>query len=174
MTFALQSTTKTLFSPMIVQNRISEARALGRMRMAKGLSPVRRALVGGLLLAAVALPVQCRVGSEISDDSTSKLFNEPYRPDESRHYDADSSTFSADAGRQFDLSYADGTVLRGFNGEDVVQVRPCPQVWGQRSRAVPACLRQGRARRSDQEQRPSVPDRREPGRSPWPLASCTC
>jgi hypothetical protein len=38
---------------------------------------------------------------------TSQLFDEPYRPNDSRHFDvgAATSTFSADAAKQFDLAY---------------------------------------------------------------------
>ena len=55
---------------------------------------------------------------------TTKLFDEPYKPEESRHFDVkSSSTFRADPKKQFDLSYADGTELKGFNGNDIVHVR---------------------------------------------------
>ena len=55
---------------------------------------------------------------------TTSLFDEDYKPDESRHYQvSESSTFAPDAKKQFDLSYADGTELKGFNGVDVVHVR---------------------------------------------------
>lgn len=38
-----------------------------------------------------------------------------------------SSTFISDPSKRFDLSYADGTVLKGFTGNDVVKVSlPCP------------------------------------------------
>ena len=84
-------------------------------------------LLGCVLLIAAAPRAQGRVDTEADLDSTQKLFNEPYRPSESRQFDVSSSTFSADAGKQFDLSYADGTVLRGFNGKDVVQVHYLPR-----------------------------------------------
>lgn len=90
--------------------------------------PWRVLLLGCVLLIAAAPRAQGRVDTEASADSTTKLFNEPYRPSESRHYEVSSSTFAADAAKQFDLSYADGTVLRGFNGKDVVQVRYFPRV----------------------------------------------
>ena len=55
--------------------------------------------------------------------STSQLFDEPYRPQDSRHFNAVASqTFSADVARKFDLSYADGTELSGFQGSDVVEL----------------------------------------------------
>ena len=54
---------------------------------------------------------------------TSQLFDEPYRPNESRHFDVEAtSTFTSDTSKQFDLAYADGTELKGFNGFDVVQL----------------------------------------------------
>jgi hypothetical protein len=37
-----------------------------------------------------------------------------------------SSTFEADAERRFDLSYADGSELKGFNAHDVVHVSAAP------------------------------------------------
>ena len=37
-----------------------------------------------------------------------------------------SSTFEADAERRFDLSYADGSELKGFNAHDVVHVSATP------------------------------------------------
>lgn len=50
-------------------------------------------------------------------------FHTPYRPDDSRHFQILSSkTFAAYPRKRFDLSYADGTVLKGFNGIDVVKV----------------------------------------------------
>ena len=35
----------------------------------------------------------------------------------------DSATFHADAEKRFDLSYADGSELKGFNAHDIVHVR---------------------------------------------------
>ncbi len=59
----------------------------------------------------------------VTAKGTSQLFDEPYRPDDSRHFDVGaSSTFLADTTKQFDLAYADGTELKGFNGHDVVQL----------------------------------------------------
>jgi len=50
-----------------------------------------------------------------------KLFDEAYRPEDSRHFKAeDSSTFVAQTGQTFDLNYADGSHLRGFSGVDQV------------------------------------------------------
>lgn len=112
---------------------------------AGAVSSVRRVLPGVIFLAFAAIPAYGRVGSVADDDTTSKLFNEPYRPDESRHYDTSSSTFTPNAAKQFDLSYADGTVLRGFNGQDVVQVCysfrtcgfTCPEVpWKRETREM--------------------------------------
>jgi len=40
----------------------------------------------------------------------------------------DSATFHADAEKRFDLSYADGSELKGFNAHDIVHVRPPPTV----------------------------------------------
>jgi len=51
----------------------------------------------------------------------SQLFDEPYRPQDSRHFSVQgTSTFSADTAKKFDLSYADGTELQGFQGYDEV------------------------------------------------------
>lgn len=38
----------------------------------------------------------------------------------------DSATFHADAEKRFDLSYADGSELKGFNAHDIVHVRALP------------------------------------------------
>jgi len=55
--------------------------------------------------------------------STTQLFDEPYRPQDSRHFNAkDSSTFTATVTKKFDLSYADGTELQGFQGQDIVEL----------------------------------------------------
>eukprot|EP00960_Hanusia_phi_P041204 754890-Hanusia_phi.AAC.1 len=52
-----------------------------------------------------------------------QLFDEAYRPDDSRHFEVSaSSTFKPDTSRQFDLAYADGTELKGFNAHDIVQL----------------------------------------------------
>ena len=54
---------------------------------------------------------------------TTSLFDEPYKAADSRHFDVQASTtFSAEPKKQFDLSYADGSELKGFNGRDVVHV----------------------------------------------------
>ena len=53
----------------------------------------------------------------------SQLFDEPYRPQDSRHFKATaSSTFSAETSKKFDLSYADGTQLKGFQGTDEIEL----------------------------------------------------
>eukprot|EP00286_Rhodomonas_abbreviata_P012883 CAMPEP_0181331768 /NCGR_PEP_ID=MMETSP1101-20121128/24703_1 /TAXON_ID=46948 /ORGANISM="Rhodomonas abbreviata, Strain Caron Lab Isolate" /LENGTH=563 /DNA_ID=CAMNT_0023441301 /DNA_START=30 /DNA_END=1721 /DNA_ORIENTATION=+ len=55
------------------------------------------------------------------EKSSSQLFDEPYRPEDSRHFDvASSSTFIPQASQTFDLNYADGSHLRGFSGVDQV------------------------------------------------------
>jgi len=65
--------------------------------------------------------VSCAVASE--GEKTQQLFDEAYRAADSRHFRIQSSsTFSADVEKQFDLAYADGTELKGFNGNDVVQL----------------------------------------------------
>jgi hypothetical protein len=54
---------------------------------------------------------------------TTQLFDEPYRPAESRHFNIQAShTFHADTSKKFDLSYADGTELSGFQGLDQVHL----------------------------------------------------
>jgi hypothetical protein len=58
---------------------------------------------------------------------TTGLFDEPYKADDSRHFDVQaSSTFKPDPKKVFDLSYADGTELKGFNANDVVHVSILP------------------------------------------------
>eukprot|EP00282_Hemiselmis_andersenii_P028658 CAMPEP_0169456838 /NCGR_PEP_ID=MMETSP1042-20121227/16561_1 /TAXON_ID=464988 /ORGANISM="Hemiselmis andersenii, Strain CCMP1180" /LENGTH=484 /DNA_ID=CAMNT_0009569077 /DNA_START=8 /DNA_END=1462 /DNA_ORIENTATION=+ len=48
-------------------------------------------------------------------------FHTPYRPEQSRHFDVTkSSTFSPITTKVFDLHYADGSHLKGFNGVDQV------------------------------------------------------
>ena len=54
---------------------------------------------------------------------TSQLFDEPYRPADSRHFNVQAShTFRPDVAKKFDLSYADGTELSGFQGIDQVHL----------------------------------------------------
>jgi len=54
-------------------------------------------------------------------DKGTKLFDEAYRPEDSRHFRADqSSTFVPQSSQTFDLNYADGSHLRGFSGVDQV------------------------------------------------------
>jgi len=48
-------------------------------------------------------------------------FHTPYRPEQSRHFDVTkSSTFNPITNKVFDLHYADGSHLKGFNGVDQV------------------------------------------------------
>jgi len=48
-------------------------------------------------------------------------FHTPYRPEQSRHYDVtQTDTFKPITEKVFDLHYADGSHLRGFNGVDQV------------------------------------------------------
>lgn len=55
--------------------------------------------------------------------TTSQLFDEPYRPADSRHFALQSShTFTPETAKKFDLSYADGTELKGFQGLDEVSL----------------------------------------------------
>ena len=45
------------------------------------------------------------------------LFTEKYRPNDSRHFDVKAtSTFEPNTAKTFDLHYADGSHLRGFEG----------------------------------------------------------
>jgi hypothetical protein len=75
---------------------------------------------------AVALAVLPSLGDALMPAKTQALFDEPYRPNDSRHFKVQmSSTFNPEAAKQFDLSYADGTELKGFAGHDVVHVRLC-------------------------------------------------
>jgi len=59
---------------------------------------------------------------KVADEvESNQLFDEPYRPEDSRHFDvAQSSTFIPQASQTFDLNYADGSHLRGFSGVDQV------------------------------------------------------
>lgn len=59
---------------------------------------------------------------KVADERHSnKLFDEAYRPGDSRHFDVPhSSTFVAQSSQTFDLNYADGSHLRGFSGVDQV------------------------------------------------------
>uniref|UniRef100_A0A7S0NCV4 Peptidase A1 domain-containing protein n=1 Tax=Hanusia phi TaxID=3032 RepID=A0A7S0NCV4_9CRYP len=59
---------------------------------------------------------------KVADEkSSNKLFDEAYRPQDSRHFDASkSSTFVPQTSQTFDLNYADGSHLRGFSGVDQV------------------------------------------------------
>ncbi|KAJ1493911.1 hypothetical protein T484DRAFT_2654155 [Baffinella frigidus] len=74
--------------------------------------------MGGLKLGGVLLVVFL-VGTG--------AFHTPYRPEKSRHFDASkSSSFSAITDKVFDLHYADGSHLRGFNGVDQIWVSALP------------------------------------------------
>lgn len=59
---------------------------------------------------------------KVADEQHSnKLFDEAYRPGDSRHFDvARSNTFVPQSTQTFDLNYADGSHLRGFSGVDQV------------------------------------------------------
>ena len=58
---------------------------------------------------------------KVASKGASQLFDEAYRPEDSRHFRAeDSSTFVGQASQTFDLNYADGSHLRGFSGVDQV------------------------------------------------------
>jgi len=59
---------------------------------------------------------------KVADEkSSNKLFDEEYRPQDSRHFKvSQSSTFVPQSFQTFDLNYADGTHLRGFSGADQV------------------------------------------------------
>jgi hypothetical protein len=59
---------------------------------------------------------------KVADEkSSNKLFDEEYRPQDSRHFKvSESSTFVPQSFQTFDLNYADGTHLRGFSGADQV------------------------------------------------------
>jgi hypothetical protein len=59
---------------------------------------------------------------KVADERHSnKLFDEPYRASDSRHFSIPkSSTFVGQASQTFDLNYADGSHLRGFSGVDQV------------------------------------------------------
>jgi hypothetical protein len=93
--------------------------------MPSGMAGARRArllMLLGLAVLSLAMVSEAKAHMEAAK-GTSQLFDEPYRPDDSRHFDVGaSSSFSADTTKQFDLAYADGTELKGFNGHDVVQL----------------------------------------------------
>lgn len=59
---------------------------------------------------------------KVADEKNSaKLFDEAYRPQDSRHFKvSESTTFVPQSFQTFDLNYADGTHLRGFSGADQV------------------------------------------------------
>jgi len=79
--------------------------------------------VMGWSRAILALLALAGASHGLSTAKTQSLFDEPYRPEDSRHFVVGSSTtFTPDATKTFDLSYADGTELKGFNGQDVVQL----------------------------------------------------
>ena len=80
---------------------------------------------GGACLCATvaALLATGSQGRVLTPARTQQLFHTPYRQEDSRHFDIEaSSTFQADARRRFDLSYADGSELKGFNAHDIVQL----------------------------------------------------
>jgi hypothetical protein len=54
---------------------------------------------------------------------TQDLFDEAYRPQDSRKFNLGTSeSFMAEPSKTFDLSYADGTELQGFTGNDIVHL----------------------------------------------------
>jgi hypothetical protein len=59
---------------------------------------------------------------KVADEQHSnKLFDEPYRASDSRHFAvSQSTTFVPQSTQTFDLNYADGTHLRGFSGVDQI------------------------------------------------------
>jgi len=58
---------------------------------------------------------------KVANKGASKLFDEAYRPEDSRHFRPEhSSTFVPQTSQTFDLNYADGSHLRGFSGVDQV------------------------------------------------------
>jgi len=76
--------------------------------------------VAGVLLAAL---LACADGRVVTPARTQELFHTPYKSHDSRHFKIEaSSTFEADAERRFDLSYADGSELKGFNAHDIVHL----------------------------------------------------
>lgn len=76
--------------------------------------------VAGVLLAAL---LACADGRVVTPARTQELFHTPYKSHDSRHFKIEaSSTFEADAERRFDLSYADGSELKGFTAHDIVHV----------------------------------------------------
>jgi hypothetical protein len=78
---------------------------------------------GGLVCVVLAALCPCASGKVITPARTQELFHTPYREKDSRHFNIEeSSTFVADAERRFDLSYADGSELKGFNAHDIVRV----------------------------------------------------
>ena len=83
---------------------------------------VRWVLLLAFAVGAWSAPKAAKAGR------TTALFDEPYKPEESRHFDIQaSSTFQPDPKKQFDLSYADGTELKGFNANDIVHVSILPK-----------------------------------------------
>uniref|UniRef100_A0A7S0QUB1 Uncharacterized protein n=1 Tax=Cryptomonas curvata TaxID=233186 RepID=A0A7S0QUB1_9CRYP len=73
-------------------------------------APIHGAVASAVILLMVAQEV---VG-----------FHTPYKPEKSRHFDVTKSeTFVPVTDKVFDLHYADGSHLKGFNGIDQVWVR---------------------------------------------------
>lgn len=78
-------------------------------------------------LAIVGLLLVTGGASGLKTLKTQDLFDEAYRPQDSRKFKVDGSeTFSPEPSKTFDLSYADGTELQGFTGNDIVHVRDRP------------------------------------------------
>ena len=83
-------------------------------------------MLNSLLLQCASVSRAARMHGrkfKVADEvESNQLFDEPYRPEDSRHFDvAQSSTFIPQASQTFDLNYADGSHLRGFSGVDQVQ-----------------------------------------------------
>eukprot|EP00282_Hemiselmis_andersenii_P035400 CAMPEP_0169439708 /NCGR_PEP_ID=MMETSP1042-20121227/7350_1 /TAXON_ID=464988 /ORGANISM="Hemiselmis andersenii, Strain CCMP1180" /LENGTH=574 /DNA_ID=CAMNT_0009550655 /DNA_START=8 /DNA_END=1732 /DNA_ORIENTATION=- len=70
---------------------------------------------------AASAHMKARKFKVADEKSSAKLFDEAYRPNDSRHFKVDkSTTFVPESSQTFDLNYADGSHLRGFSGVDQV------------------------------------------------------
>ena len=85
------------------------------------------AMAGGRRFASLAIVGILLVTGGVSGLKklkTQDLFDEAYRPQDSRKFNLGASeSFLAEPSKTFDLSYADGTELQGFTGNDIVHVR---------------------------------------------------
>ena len=76
-----------------------------------------------LVVLSCSLAASLGASRPVKSSRTTQLFDEPYKSEDSRQFKIQASTtFVPDPKKQFDLSYADGTELKGFNGHDVVHV----------------------------------------------------